>query len=392
MSASPREVVLQWQPSSFYGWGVYGLNLALQWAGDPWLRPVCSAPVDPGRLALDPLRRLRLEGFLRASSDLADRLAPHAGGAARVDAPVLSALAADFTALRSAHGVALSGAPDIGAVFFEGAEIDEGARERARAYRLVVAGSSWNREVLEAHGIGPAVAVLQGVDDTLFHPGPADRPLGDRFLVFSGGKLEARKAQDLVLLAFRAFAARHPEAVLVTAWHSPWPGAAASLAANPRLVAPSPGPDGRLDVRQWAADNGVDPARVVDLGAVPNPLLPPVLREMDVAVFPNRCEGGTNLVAMECMACGVPAILAEATGQRDLVEDGACLPLRRLSPVPGRPGWVECEVEEIVEALETAWRDREAARAVGLAGAARMARLSWRAQAAELRRALLPFL
>jgi glycosyltransferase involved in cell wall biosynthesis len=125
---------------------------------------------------------------------------------------------------------------------------------------------------------------------------------------------------------------------------------------------------------------------------VPNPLLPPVLRAMDVAVFPNRCEGGTNLVAMECMACGVPAILADNTGQRDLVAPGACLPLATQGPVPGRPGWGESEVGEIVEALETAWRDRMRARAIGRAGAERLARLSWRAQAAELKRALLPCL
>jgi hypothetical protein len=27
----------------------------------------------------------------------------------------------------------------------------------------------------------------------------------------------------LVILAFKRFAARHPDATLVTAWHSPWP-------------------------------------------------------------------------------------------------------------------------------------------------------------------------
>jgi hypothetical protein len=40
--------------------------------------------------------------------------------------------------------------------------------------------------------------------------------------VFTGGKIEFRKAQHLVLMAFREFAARHDDAVLVAAWHSPW--------------------------------------------------------------------------------------------------------------------------------------------------------------------------
>jgi glycosyltransferase involved in cell wall biosynthesis len=47
----------------------------------------------------------------------------------------------------------------------------------------------------------------------------------------------------------------------------------------------------------------------------------------DVAVFPNRCEGGMNLVAMEAIATGVSVILANGTGQADLID---FLP----------PGWV----------------------------------------------------
>ncbi|WP_207480105.1 glycosyltransferase family 4 protein [Arenibaculum pallidiluteum] len=389
--SAPRDIVLQWQPSSYYGWGVYGLNLALHWVADPALRPLCSAPADPARLALDPLRRLRLGPFLAASSAFQDSLAPHAGTRVPVRAAVLSALAADFTPLPSAHGVDLAGSPDLAAVFFESAEIPPDAVERARRYRTVVAGSRWNRAVLDAHGIG-GPTVLQGVDDTLFHPAPVNRPFADRFLVFSGGKAEYRKGQDLVMLAFRAFASRHPEALLVTAWHSPWPETAASLGANPGLVPPGFDGHGRMDVRRWAAENGVDPDRIIDLGQVPNAEMPPLLREMDAAVFPNRCEGGTNLVAMECMACGVPTILADNTGQRDLVEPGACLPLTRQTSVPGRPGWGESEVEEIVEALEALHRDRAAARVMGARGAAVLARLSWRAQAAALRDALLPLL
>jgi hypothetical protein len=39
-------------------------------------------------------------------------------------------------------------------------------------------------------------------------------------VVFSGGKLEHRKGQDLVIRAFVRFVQRHPDAVLVTAWGS----------------------------------------------------------------------------------------------------------------------------------------------------------------------------
>ena len=69
-------------------------------------------------------------------------------------------------------------------------------------------------------------------------------------------------------------------------------------------------PEGKVDYGVWTRDNGIAANQFLDRGAVPNALMPPVLREMDVALFPNRSEGGTNLVAMECMACGVPTILS----------------------------------------------------------------------------------
>jgi glycosyltransferase involved in cell wall biosynthesis len=81
--------------------------------------------------------------------------------------------------------------------------------------------------------------VLQGIDPTLFHPAPKSGLFKDRFVVFSGGKIEYRKGQDLVLLVFRVFLVRHPEVLLVTAWHGSWPELALSLAANTR-IAPVP--------------------------------------------------------------------------------------------------------------------------------------------------------
>ena len=55
--------------------------------------------------------------------------------------------------------------------------------------------------------------------------------------------------------------------------------------------------------------------------------MPEVLREVDVAVFPNRCEGGTNLVAMEALASGLTCILSKNTGHLDLIRADNCLPL-----------------------------------------------------------------
>jgi glycosyltransferase involved in cell wall biosynthesis len=396
-----QRIVVTWPPSSVHGWGVYGLNLGLAWAGDGDLEPVFSAPIDRRDIVLDALRKMAIRPVLAASDALRRELGPLRPGRRRLALPLLRALDNHAVWAAGANGKReeLLGRPTLGVAFIETSAIDpEAARFLAGEMPVVIAGSSWNRDILRAAGIA-AATVLQGVDLSLFHPAPRHRMLGRRFLVFSGGKLELRKGQDLVLLAFRAFAQRHPEALLVTAWHSPWRGLAGRLRFDGPLVPPRARPDGAVDVAGWLVDNGVPLGQVLDLGQVANLLLAPVLREMDVALFPNRCEGGTNLVAMECMACGVPTILSANTGHLDLIAADRCLPLSRQAaiagPAPGglaTEGWGASDVEEIVEALELVWRDRARAGAIGAGGAAFMRGLGWSRQIARLKATILPHL
>jgi len=221
---------------------------------------------------------------------------------------------------------------------------------------------------------------------------------GDRFLVFSGGKLEPRKGQDLVLMAFKIFAARHPEAMLVTAWHSPWPKIAATVGSEHGLAPVRFDEKGYVEVVRWAVDNGLKESQVFDIGLVSNWLMPTILREMDAALFTNRCEGGTNLVAMECMACGVPTILSSNTGHLDLLQNGAARALksqgRPRAPVGirGIDGWGESDVEEAVNALEAIYVDRAEAAKTGCRGAALLAGISWARQTGLLKDAIRPFL
>jgi len=230
--------------------------------------------------------------------------------------------------------------------------------------------------------------VLQGIDPTLFHPAPRAGHMGERFCVFSGGKLEYRKGQDIAVAAFARFARRHPDALLVSAWHNPWPELVKSL-ADSRVTASVPfTADGRPDVQLWTRAAGIPPHQFLDLGAVPNAAMPTILREMDVAVFPNRCEGGTNLVAMECMACGIPTILSDNTGHKDLIAADNCYVLSRQSAIilddRGTQGWGESDVDEIVESLEAVWQQRDESRRRGAMGAEAMAQLSWRRQIGRL--------
>ena len=174
--------------------------------------------------------------------------------------------------------------------------------------------------------------VHEGIDPSLFHPAPKSGLLDpSRFYVFSGGKVEFRKGHDLTLIAFREFARRHDDAVLVTLWHSPWPQLSAGFSG--RLTTPlSLRPDGRIDVIGWVEKNGIAPRQVIELPETPNTLMPAILREMDCALAPSRAEACTNLLAKEAMACGVPVIAAANTGVLDLISNGNVLALTQQNP------------------------------------------------------------
>jgi glycosyltransferase involved in cell wall biosynthesis len=379
--------VINWSLSSYFGWGVYGLNLALQLDRGRRIEAVSSYPIVERQLVLDPLRRAALSPFAARSAAFQAGLAG-AGERTQLDAPVLHFLDDDFQARPTAAGTLLQGRPNIGVTFFQNAIPDPAAVGRARAFPVMVAGSSWNAELLRAYGLADVRLIIQGVDPTLFHPAPRAGGFRDRFLVFSGGKIERRKAQDIVIGAFAAFARRHPEALLVTAWHSPWPEFTATVDEDGKAAPVALRPDGRVDVGAWAERNGIRRDQVLDLGMVPNPLLPQVLREVDLAVFPNRAEGGTNLVAMECMACGVPTVLSANTGHLDLIEEANGYALRDQRPIGGAvagyggvSGWCESDPAELLEAMERAYADRADAAERGRRGAETLARFSWAATA-----------
>ena len=251
--------------------------------------------------------------------------------------------------------------------------------------------------MLKARGLDHVALVMQGIDDALFHPRPRTAMFDERFAVFSGGKLEIRKAQDVVLAAFKVFHQKHPDTVLVTAWHNPWVGTAKEISQSP-YVGDAPGVDreGQLRIAEWADDNGVPPSAFVDLGMIPHMALVQVLCECDVALFPNRGEGGTNLVAMEAMASGLPCILSANTGHLDLIAEDNCYALHRQSPVPSTANvtqdWGEPALDEVIETLENAYQDRAGAARRGKRGAAFMKKFTWQRQTAALMEAIADLL
>jgi glycosyltransferase involved in cell wall biosynthesis len=383
-------VLIDWPLNIATGWGVFGLNLSLQLLRQQ--RPVALV-MPPDLREASPVAQALLHQAVGEQRQLAELL-KMAGPRLEWAFPVLRGLGGSF----EPHPVSgrIQARHNIGVVFFEDTVISQAALARAAQFDSIVAGSSWNAELLRGKGLTNVELIPQGIDPSVFHAGPGSGLLRRRFVIFSGGKLEFRKGQDLVIAAFRRFAARHPDALLVAAWHNEWPATMAGIEL-PGHVTGQPRHDGhRLAVGEWLVANGLPAGSFIEVGPLPNWAMAPLYRDADLALFPNRAEGGTNLVAMEAMACGVPCALSANTGHLDLIAADRCYPLTRQQPVnggspfySGYDGWGESDVEEILAVMEQAYLHRDEARRRGAAAAQWMQReWTWEKRMEELASAI----
>lgn len=304
-------ISLNYGPSSYFGWGIEALNTMLYWPDEV----LCTMP-DQGAVmrAGDPrtdkfhVQMGKNESFIRSL---------HASQSVKLDCPVFIPLGNDLRRRPNLDGVFVTGSPTIAFPYIEDCAIAERNKSELSQYDLIVCASHFNQSLLQSWGFNPLL-IHQGIDTTLFNPCTHTASSDGRFRVFSGGKAEYRKGQDLVLQAFSRFAQSHSDALLVAAWSSPWPGVSHSF--RQCEVGPPPGANlGMPNFNAWAQSIGIPPSQFQLLPATPNCRMPDILSSIDVALFPNRIEGGTNQVAMECIASNIPTILSHETGHATLI-------------------------------------------------------------------------
>lgn len=381
----PKAIGIAWSIGISTGWEVYGMNLTLQLLKTFGVDPLLLMPPAVNISQMNPLHRALLNPALETPPSVQQLLQQHPGKQLTFDAPVLHPLGNNFTTAPDIER--LRGKQTLGVIFFEDTRLTPEAIAKAKTYDRIIAGSSWNAQVLKGYGLTRVETVLQGIDPTIFHPAPKSNLWGDRFVIFSGGKLEYRKGQDIIVAAFKQFQKRHPEALLLTAWHNFWPQFMLGIEQTGNVSGlPQVGSDKRLKITEWLVANGIPAEAVLDVGVIPNYLVGQIIREADVAVFTNRCEGGTNLAAMECLACGIPTLISANTGHLDLINPSHCYPLKTQNPVKQTPlfagleGWGESSVEEVIEWLEEVYNHREEAKHRGQLAAEFMQNLTWEKQ------------
>lgn len=267
----------------------------------------------------------------------------------------------DFNPVSHARGL-----QNVALSFFE-FPLTPKAVENSRRYDVIFFGSTWCLDRAREAGITNGKVLIQGVDQEIFHPTHEQHVPR---LIFSGGKFEYRKGQDLVIAAFKEYAKQHPDAHLVCAWHNLWFNQlAGSMAASPHIMFHGVRGCSQCEFfKNLLIANGLRYDQFTVLPMLGQAQLASVMRKCEFSLFPNRCEGGTNLVLMEFLSCGRPAVANLLTGHADLI--GA-----DIQPIRANYDsmhWAEQSISDIAGAMERctpigesiAWTWADAARTV----------------------------
>jgi tetratricopeptide (TPR) repeat protein/glycosyltransferase involved in cell wall biosynthesis len=278
---------------------------------------------------------------------------------------------------------------NIGHTAFEN-EITEISKKNAKDYDLILGTSNWCKQKMLDAGIKNGDVLVQGIDPELFYPQDIHHNK-NLFIIFSGGKFELRKGQDIVLKAVKILQDKYDDVILVNAWYNLWPEIMVSMNMSRFINFELKGRDWQEYMLNLYRINGLDEKRIFTLPIVPNEKLRELYHKTDIGLFPNRCEGGTNLVLMEYMACGRPVIASFNTGQRDVLTDKNSYPLLKMSDFKIHndakqlvSDWKEPDLDEVVAALEYAYFNREEIKRVGLRAAEDMKKFTWKNTADNL--------
>jgi glycosyltransferase involved in cell wall biosynthesis len=274
--------------------------------------------------------------------------------------------------------------------FFEN-ELTSTSVENAKKYDLVLGGSSWCRDRMLEKGITNCDVLKQGVDTGFFYPIRREPP-ADKFVIFSGGKFELRKGQDLVLRALKILQQKYADIWLVNCWYNLWP-ASARLMEYARHIRfkYQEGESWQQLMQRTYVENGLDPDRIITFDLLAQQKQRDLFAQTHIGVFPNRCEGGTNLVLMEYMACAKPVIASYTSGHKDVLTNENAIRLVEMENfnLVGSDGalvgrWQDPSLDELVAQLEYAYHHREDIRRIGSKAGEDLKQFTWKHSARQL--------
>lgn len=273
------------------------------------------------------------------------------------------------------------GTKNIGYTFFE-MEPNDKTIANSKNFDMILTGSTWCTNKLNKYGITNTGTLIQGIDPALFFPLPR-KDDENLFVIFSGGKFELRKGQDLVLKAFQILQKKYPDMILINAWYNMWPHLVASMSYSNYIKYEAVGNTWHEFITHLLEINDIDTKKVISLPITPITKLRELYYKTDIGVFPNRCEGGTNLVLMEYMACGKPVVASYATGHKDILNEDNSLLLKSVNPFRIKAeqkniiDWEEPDLDELIYNIEYAYFNRNVIKRVGQNAGEFMKNYTW---------------
>jgi glycosyltransferase involved in cell wall biosynthesis len=305
-----------------------------------------------------------------------------------VDCPILRAIS-NYELLPDNEGIGLRGTFNAGYTFFEESILQKEYIQNGRDnFDIIIAGSKWCEGVLRKHGLEDTTTIIQGIDPQLFNPFYSEKViLKDHFVVFSGGKFELRKGQDVVIKAYKYLQDKYRDVILVNSWFNVWADTMKTMAASPHIKFEIASKDYVTTINKILLDNGIDLDRVITLTTHPNALMARIYKNTDIGLFPNRCEGGTNLVLMEYMACGKPVIASYSSGHKDILNAKNSVTIDNMKPINlFKNGiqvavWDDPDLDETINHLEWAYQNREKLKSIGTQAGNDLSQLTWKRSA-----------
>lgn len=217
------------------------------------------------------------------------------------------------------------------------------ARNAHNAYRLyenVVCGSTSMADELSSECGIPVSVVHQGLDHYSFNFNEniflrdtnRPRPIRDKYTIGSYGKFEFRKGQDILIKAVAIHNSRGGKKIkLVCDWHNQWEQSLLTMTRS-KYIGQSVHKYSSLLNGTRQNQNVFFTMVLLEAGLAYEDfeIIQPIdiseqyatKYNVDVAVFPNRKEAGTNLPLCEAIAHGTPCVYTNKHGHRDITLEG----------------------------------------------------------------------
>ena len=197
-----------------------------------------------------------------------------------------------------------------------------------------------------------------------------------------------------MLRAVKILQEKYADIWLVNCWYNLWPASTRLMAYSQHIrFRHAENETWQATMQRTYADNGLDPARIVTLDLLPQDKQRDLFAQTHIGVFPNRCEGGTNLVLMEYMACAKPVIASHTSGHKDILTSENAICLTGMHPfnlvnadgeLTGR--WQEPSLDELVAQIEYAYHHQAALRKIAAKAGEDLKQYTWKHTAGRLLR------